>query len=562
MPKANALASRVYLKLNGSEVQRPVMQNLKSLIVDQHTHLPGYFAITFYDSDLKLLGDGPFDLTKEVEILAAKENGDKVSIFKGEITSLEPNFDEGMNPELTVSGYDKSHRLFRETKSRAFINIKDSDLATKLAGEAGLTAEVETTDIVYDHIYQHNQSNLAFLMSRAWRIGYECFVSEGKLYFRKPPAGSNNLTATWGKDLTSFRPRMTLAEQVDEVMVKGWDVDKQKPIVGQATNGGLYPKIGESKNGKQWAGSFGKGKMVIVDQPVVSQSEANQLAKARMDEISGAFIEAEGGAFRRPDLRAGQMIKIEKVGKRFSGTYLITNATHVYSGDGFRTTFTVRGSRTGLLSEQINHQPPLVRWPGVVIGIVSNTDDPMKWGRVKIKFPWMADDAESDWARVMGIGAGNEDGFCVIPEVGDEVLVIFNHGDFSQPFVLGGLWNGQNKMPKETANAPSGEMPKVRTWHSAKGHIIAVYDNADDKIEIKTAKGHIVVLDDQNAKISITSKGGHKVILDDNSRKITIESTGDVEMKASMNMKIEAGGNMDIKANGTVTVKGAMINLN
>ena len=102
----------------------------------------------------------------------------------------------------------------------------------------------------------------------------------------------------------------------------------------------------------------------------------------------------------------------------------------------------------------------------MVTAIVTNTDDPNDWGRVKVKFPWMTDDAESDWARVAGIGAGPEAGFFVMPDVDDEVLVTFAHGDFSQPFVLGGLWNGQNNPPPEAAGAASGEKPLVRTWHS------------------------------------------------------------------------------------------------
>jgi phage protein D len=118
------------------------------------------------------------------------------------------------------------------------------------------------------------------------------------------------------------------------------------------------------------------GKVVIVDQPVVSQAEADALAAARMDELSGAFVEADGLAFRRPDITAGQMVKLEALGKRFSGTYLVTGARHEYTAQGLRTTFTVRGSRTGLLTEQLLHQPPLDRWPGVVTAVITNTEDP------------------------------------------------------------------------------------------------------------------------------------------------------------------------------------------
>lgn len=548
MTKASELVSQVFVTLDGSEVQRPVVQKLLEVVVDQHSHLPDMFTIRLHDTDLELLDNGPFDLTKKVEIEAAKEDGETVSLMKGEITALEPSFDEGMVAELVVRGYDQSHRLYRETKSKAYLNMKDSDLASEIARAAGLQAEIDPTKTVYEHIYQHNQSDLVFLMQRAWRIGYECFVDDGKLYFRKPSLGSAGVTLTWGGDLSSFRPRMTLAEQVDEVIVKGWDVDKQTPIVGKAQKGCLYPKIEESKDGASWARAFGSGKLVILDQPVVSQAEADALAAARLDEISGAFIEAEGEAFRRPDIRAGRMVKLEALGKRFSGIYLVTAATHVYTAEGLQTTFTVRGSRTGLVSEQTIHQPPLDRWPGVVTAIVTNTDDPNNLGRVKVKFPWMADDAESDWARVIGIGAGPEAGLFVMPEVGDEVAVAFAHGDFSQPFVLGGLWNGQHGLPAEAAGASSGEKPLVRTWHSRSGHWAAMYDNADNKVEIVTAGGHRVVLDDANRKITITSSGGLTLGLDDNGSKITVESGNEIAVKATGNLNLESSGNMNLKA--------------
>lgn len=561
MTQEQPLASQLYIRLNGSEVQPPVMTNVAEVVVDQHSHLPDMFTIRLHDTALTLLDEGPFDLTKEVEITAEKPNGDKITLIKGEITALEPDFGEGMVSELVVRGYDKSHRLYRQTKSRAFLNVKDSDLAQEIAGSAGLQAEVEATGTVYDHIYQDNCSDLTFLIQRAWRIGYECFVSEGKLYFRKPPAAEATVTLTWGEDLPTFRPRVTLAEQVDEVIVKGWDVDKQSAIVGQAQNGRLYPNVAE-KNGAEWSNAFGSGRLVIVDQPVANQAEADVLAAARLDEISGAFIEAEGVAFRRPDVKAGQWVKLEGLGQRLSGKYLVTTATHLYSAAGYKTIFTVRGSRNGSLAAQVAPQSPLSRWPGVVTAVVTNTDDPKDWGRVKVKFPAISDDAESDWIRVVGPGAGPQAGFFALPGVDDEVLVAFTNGNFSQPFILGGVWNGQHKIPPPAAAAAAGEKPQVRTWHSRSGHAITLYDNASNKVELTTAGGHTVSLDDAGSKIEITSKGGLTVTLDDNSSKVTIKSGGQVDLQTDGNMKLEAGGNIDIKAGGQVNVKGAMINLN
>jgi len=562
MTTSSSIVSRIFIDLDGSEVQRPIMQKLIELVVDQHSHLPDMFTIRFRDPGLELLDDGPFDLTKEVEIKAAKQDGEQVTLIKGEITAIEPVFNEGMIMEFMVRGYDPSHRLYREAKSQAFLNVKDSDLAEEIARGANLLSEVDPTSTVYDHVFQPNQNDLSFLMDRAWRIGYECFVSEGTLYFREPPGENASVELTWGEDLLSFRPRMTLAEQVDEVIIRGWDIDRQQAIVGRANAGNLYPDIQESQDGASWANSFGSGKRIFVDQPVVNQAEADTLATARMDEISGSFIDAEGVAFRRPDIKAGQKIRIEALGNRFSGSYLVTNASHVYTTRGLKTIFTVRGSRSGLFIEQVTSQEKGNRWPGVVTAIVTNTDDPNDWGRVKVKYPWLSDDTESDWARVLGIGAGPQSGLFIMPDVEDEVLVIFGYGDFSQPFVLGGLWNGQNEIPSEGAGAASGEKPQVRTWHSSSGHLITMYDNTENKIEVATAGGQSIILDDANTKISLTTNGGLTITLDDNSSTISFDSGSAVEVTASGNFKIEAGGNIDLQAGGQVNIQGVMVNIN
>lgn len=543
------LVSQVHIKVSGQSVQAEVMTNLSEAVIDQHLSLPDMFTLRFYDPDCNLLDDGPFELTKEIEIVAEAPDGSEVDMMRGEITALEPDFGAGMVMELVVRGYDKSHRLYRETKSQAFLNIKDSDLAQQIASAADLQADVEPTSTVYDHVIQDNVSDLAFLRQRAWRIGYECFVRQGKLVFRKPPRGNTAVSLKWGDDLLTFQPRLTLAEQVSEVIVRGWDANKLEPIVGQAENGRYAPQLENGKKGSQLAQPFGKGKLTIVNQPVVSQAEADLLAAARMDELSGAFVQAEGELLRRPDVQAGQWINLEGLGKRLSGQYFVTAATHIYNHEGFQTRFAVRGSRSGHLAE-----PPMQslqqRWPGVVPAVVTNTEDPNDWGRVKVKFPWMTDEAESDWARVACPGAGNETGFYLLPAVGDEVLVAFEQGMFGRPFILGGLWNGQHAIPPDSAAVSGTDKPSVQTWHSRAGHKITLND-VDEKIEIISKGGITVLIDDANSLVSLKCSGD-----------ISIKADGKLTAEAGGDLKIKAGGNLDIDATGQVNVKGQTINLN
>lgn len=80
---------------------------------------------------------------------------------------------------------------------------------------------------------------------------------------------------------------------------------------------------------------------------------------------------------------------------------------------------------------------------GLVRGIVVDVRDPEAAGRIKVKFPWLSREVET-WARVSLPLGGNRTGLWALPEVNDEVVVGFEHGDVDRPIVIGSLWNGGN----------------------------------------------------------------------------------------------------------------------
>ncbi|HEY0078519.1 MAG TPA: phage baseplate assembly protein V [Pyrinomonadaceae bacterium] len=137
---------------------------------------------------------------------------------------------------------------------------------------------------------------------------------------------------------------------------------------------------------------------------------------------------------------------------------------------------------------------------GVVTGLVVNVDDPLKTGRVQLRFPWLGEQVESQWARVATMMAGKDRGSWFMPEVDDEVLVAFEHGNVEHPFVLGFLWNGKDKPPRDDT--------KIRVLKSLNGHEIEITDppvTGGDKghIRIKDAHGNVIEL--SNGRISITA---------------------------------------------------------
>ena len=93
--------------------------------------------------------------------------------------------------------------------------------------------------------------------------------------------------------------------------------------------------------------------------------------------------------------------------------------------------------------------------------------------RVKVKYPWLDNEHESNWARVASPGAGATRGLLMTPEVNDEVLVAFEHGDMNRPYVVGGLWNGKDK-PQRVA-AKNGKV-EFRSLKTRVGHEIMLQD--------------------------------------------------------------------------------------
>src|SRR5512136_1991363 len=127
-----------YIKIGGQDVSQELETAILEIIVDTSLYLPSMFTIKLMDPALKWVDDALLDIGKEVQIqMKADENEGATQasiLIKGEITALEPSFSPGGETALVIRGYDKAHRLHRGKKTRAFLNTKDSDLASKVAG--------------------------------------------------------------------------------------------------------------------------------------------------------------------------------------------------------------------------------------------------------------------------------------------------------------------------------------------------------------------------------------------------------------------------------------------
>ncbi|MBI4786715.1 MAG: VgrG-related protein [Chloroflexi bacterium] len=549
--------SHVSLKIEGTLASAEIMSDLLAVVVDHSLHLPSMFTLKLFSHDMKWLREDTFREGKKIEIFYGERS--RFKLLSGKIASLEPDL-QVTHPTLLVRGYDLSHKLYRGRHRRSFNQVTDSDLAKKLMSEAGLRAgKIDDTTEVHEYVFQNNQTNAEFLLERARLLGYELWVDEDALNFRKPSPNGQAVKLAWGESLISFRPRLSTVEQVNQVEVRGWDPRQKRAVVGRASNGNGAPEIGESKPGANIAKqTWGEAKFAIVDQFVRSPAEADALAQAALDEMASVFVEAEGACLANGDILPGRQVQIDGVGTRFNGTYYVTQVVHEWTaGAAMLTRFTVSGRRDrGVWSILHDSTPKPVGMQGMVIGIVTNNKDPDELGRVRVKFPWLSDDDESAWARIVTPMAGNGRGMFYLPEVDDEVLVGFEHGDIHRPFIMGALWNGKDKLPMNAAQAVGG-------------------DGKVNKRVLKSRSGHTITLDDTSGgeEITIVDKtGSNKIIFHspDNSMqikvqgdltieaqgKINIKGTSGVEMSSQMDMTIKSQTGLDVSTQAQLSLSG------
>jgi len=604
-PNERKLIRQLFVEIDGTKLAVEVMNELYEVQLDNSLYLPDMCTLRLHDPHAEITNRDLFRLGASLVIKVSDPRGrGENEVFNGELLGMVPEYRDGTIVDLTVRGYDRSHRLHRGAHSKAFLGMSDSDIAEDIAGEVGLSAEVDSSTPAHDHVYQDGQTHMEFLRDRARRIGYNVYVKASTLYFKKAsnPSSDGKVSLEFGEELRSFRPILTLGEQINEVKVKGWDVANKKEIIGKADSSEAPPKIGQPGWGGDIAEeAFGDASELTVMAKVKNQGEADVVAQAILDEHSGVFVEAEGLCYGNYDIKPGCEVELSALGQRFNGTYRVTEVTHIWDiGGDYLTRFTVGGRRGDTMRELMMGEGPRPRTWHAMVGIVTNNKDPEDWGRVKVKLPWVDDGIETWWARVAGAGGANERGLYVLPEINDEVLVLFEQGDINRPLVVAGLWNGVDAPVHPIGEVLKGGKVNQRIFQTRVGHFllfqeedhasirvesagehVVLIDDDDKKIEITTTGGHNLVLDDQNKKIEAKTTSGHQVLMDDQGNKIEIKTpmgntvvlndqSSSVTVKSMGNMTVEAMGSMTIKSNasmsietmGVMTIRGSIVNIN
>ncbi|MFJ8973700.1 VgrG-related protein [Streptomyces anulatus] len=453
------VSTALTVEFGGTPLPAKFVNTLVEGYVDDSRTLPDLFLLRFRDPDRVLLEQTGLKIGTEARLLARAGGGTEPKpLLEGVVTALEVELDDS-GTFTVVRGLDESHRLFRGRRVASYQNMTLADICGQVAQRAGLKpGPVDIAGPVLEHIAQPNITDWEFVRGLAEEAGAQAYVRDGQLHITKPAeaggapdasarAERDPLVLELGSNLLRCRAGVSAAEQVSEVEVRGWDVQAKQPLVGRAP-AGSSPTLELGVTAAEVSAPFGEARFVVTDAAYGAQAQVDQAAKALAERIAGAFAELDAVIRGNPEVRAGTAVALNAVGAPFEGRYTVTTSRHVFDAvRGYETWITVSGQQERSVYGLTGGSPAAAngsRCAGLVSGTVTDTQDPEGSGRVKVRFPWLSDDYASDWARTAQSG-GTGGGEAFIPEVGDEVLVGFEHGHLDRPYVLAGLYNGQDR---------------------------------------------------------------------------------------------------------------------
>jgi uncharacterized protein involved in type VI secretion and phage assembly len=579
------------IKLDGAALDQKWLDRLIQLRVDRGACLVGRATLRFSDNGYSLSASDLFALGKKVAI--SQPGGG--SLFEGTVTGIDLAQSANALPELTVVIDDAAYKLTRGSRTATYQHLTYPEAIEQVASAHGLVAEVTKSSLRLDYFMQAG-SDLEFVDLLTRRLGYSWFVEGSSTLVAKPlQLGTPALTLTMKEQLREFSVRAT-GLRPTKLSVHGWDPNTQQDVsdVKTGVSAGEPPALLRSYSGARPAQAISAAEATVSQLSPTSAAEARQLATAFYDDWAASAVVAHGTAFVTSALKPGVTVRIAQTGPA-AGNYLVTSVEHLYDRSGFVTRFECGPLRPAGLVDTLGHPAPNAGFAvaGLIAAVVTNVDDPENAGRVKVRYAGVdTGNVESTWARVVTLGGGRARGAVFYPEVGDEVLVGFEHADTRRPVVLGGLFSKRNILPDGPHYVADGKV-NYRRITSRRNHILEFGDGPEataehvllqlgtkphkvrlgaDRCDIEVSEGVPLTIKAGSAKFDISDAGD--VTITGNNVTIKAKEALDLEGGATAKVKarqatvqgsevqVKAGALGSVEAGGRLTIKGATVGIN
>lgn len=337
------------VKLSGKELTGEDAELVAEIIVADRVDTPSFFSVTIQDVERKLIDDKRFAEGTDVEIQLGFD--DKTSkVLKGEVTGLVPRFNRKSGSFLEIRGSSLLHRLTRARKTRSFVNKGDADIIKDIASDSKLKATADRLGKPRPFTMQVDQTDYDYLMHLARIYNCRVWTEDKKLFFKSINVKARPaVTLAWERDgLLEFNPVLNTANLLTAVEVRGWDTQKSQAIVGTATTSKVKDKIGGRKLGADAVkAKFGEARMVYISDTIRDKKTAEDVALDVLTRNSMNYIVASGKCTGNNRILAGSIVKIDNVGKRFSGEYYVRSVRHEYrKASGYYTSFNLERNCT------------------------------------------------------------------------------------------------------------------------------------------------------------------------------------------------------------------------
>ena len=476
-------------------------------------------------------------------------------IFVGVVTNVQLHREGSDFGCIIVSGYSATYRMETAHSCFSWNDTTIGNVVKKLCAEAKVQLELNPAfKENKDYICQYEESDFDFIRRLAHQYQEWMYFDGTKLIFGKPRKLADPIRLEYGTTLSSLDIGLQTLARSEQVFSYHSGADREMQRMTPDLAYGHDKLAGEAFRAS--LGMFSKPARQHALPRISNETElVNYMGRKQAAETAEThYITAESQV---PTLRVGSVVSLyssflERVGnlsEESLGDFIIIEITHeVSQGSYYKNRFKA-------IPATIKAMPsPKVRMPlaETQMATVLSNADPEGKGRVRVRMNWQTEGMQTGWVRVMTPDGGSSSdvksnrGFVFIPEVGDQVLLGFRHGDPARPYVMGSLFNG-------TTGRGGLEGNHMKSLTTRSGHTIKLNDSLSSLgITIKDIKGNSIHIDSVgddiiiNAKRNITINAGETFTV--NAREMEVNIDGDIIEKIGKNKISTIGNKISLEA--------------
>ncbi len=535
--------------------------------------------------EFPLTDDASIKPGADIAVKASYGGGAAQTVFEGVIIALRTRImgtDGDCALDLDCRGLPiKLHQI---RKSAFYADQTDSDIMTRIAKDAGLTAKVTGTSAQHRQVLRNDCTDWEYLRLLADRNGLLLYT-DGRELQAKPPdvAAEPALRVTFGTDLYDVDLEISAQRAFSQARMQSWSVADQRlrQVDSKPPKGPRWGTLTLSALADVFLGGRPKGPTLSTPADLENDCLQNYsdaiVQGTELGRIVGAVRFAGSGR-----VKPNSTLRIDGLAERLNGVGFVTGVEHVLDDRGWVTT-AILGALPD--DEGFGTRRPVTVAAGVTtpvhgleVGVVKKIhEDPGNRARIQIALPMISGAEDGIWARLGSPYAGSATGFDFLPEIGDEVIVGFMGGDPSHPVILGSVHS-----PKNTGPVAADEKNPLKILQTKSGTKLT-FDDDRKAVIIDTPGGAQVTLDDDTKQVTMKDQNGNTATLGDagitlsSPKDITLDAKGNVVIKAAQNVSakgtnitaeaqasatVKGNASAEISASGTTTVKGAMVMIN